>query len=89
LYLWSFARRPVSHGPSSQARLQGLTFEEVRETVAVIGTPKQCIDRIAWLREELGASELICWFNPGGLMPTETVLESMSRFAADVMPEFR
>lgn len=71
-----------------QARLQRLTFEEVRENVAIIGTPEQCIERITWLREEFQLSELICWFNPGGLMPQETVLTSMSRFASQVMPHF-
>jgi alkanesulfonate monooxygenase SsuD/methylene tetrahydromethanopterin reductase-like flavin-dependent oxidoreductase (luciferase family) len=72
-----------------QARLQRLTFEEVRENVAIIGTPEHCIERITWLREEFHLSELICWFNPGGLIPHETVLTSMSRFAAHVMPNFR
>lgn len=72
-----------------QARLQKLTFEEVRENVAVIGTPEQCIERIKWLREEFKVAELICWFNPGGLMPAETVQRSMSRFAAHIMPTFR
>ena len=72
-----------------QARLQRLTFEEVCENVAIIGTPEHCIKRIAWLREEFQLSELICWFNPGGLMPPETVLASMHRFATHVMPNFR
>jgi alkanesulfonate monooxygenase SsuD/methylene tetrahydromethanopterin reductase-like flavin-dependent oxidoreductase (luciferase family) len=72
-----------------QARLQRLTFEELRENVAIIGTPEHCIERITWLREEFHLSELICWFNPGGLMPHDTVLTSMSRFATHVMPNFR
>jgi alkanesulfonate monooxygenase SsuD/methylene tetrahydromethanopterin reductase-like flavin-dependent oxidoreductase (luciferase family) len=72
-----------------QARLQRLTFEEVRQSVAIIGTPEHCIERIQWLREEFHLSELICWFNPGGLMPHQTVLTSMSRFAAHIMPNFR
>jgi alkanesulfonate monooxygenase SsuD/methylene tetrahydromethanopterin reductase-like flavin-dependent oxidoreductase (luciferase family) len=72
-----------------QARFQRLTFEEVRENVAIIGTPEHCIERITWLREEFQLSELICWFNPGGLMPPETVLTSMNRFATHVMPNFR
>jgi hypothetical protein len=72
-----------------QARLQRLTFEEVCENMAIIGTPEHCIERITWLREEFQLSELICWFNPGGLMPPETVLTSMHRFATHVMPNFR
>jgi alkanesulfonate monooxygenase SsuD/methylene tetrahydromethanopterin reductase-like flavin-dependent oxidoreductase (luciferase family) len=72
-----------------QARLQRLTFEEVRENVAIIGTPEHCIERIRWLKHEFPLSELICWFNPGGLMPHQTGLASMSRFAAHIMPNFR
>lgn len=71
-----------------QARLQRLTFEEVCANVAIIGQPEHCIERIQWLREEFQLSQLICWFNPGGLMPHDTVLTSMSRFAAKVMPTF-
>jgi alkanesulfonate monooxygenase SsuD/methylene tetrahydromethanopterin reductase-like flavin-dependent oxidoreductase (luciferase family) len=72
-----------------QTRLQRLTFEEVRENVALIGTPEHCIERIRWLQHEFHLSELICWFNPGGLMPHQTALALMSRFAAHIMPNFR
>lgn len=72
-----------------QARLQRLTFAEVRENVAIIGTPEHCIERIKWLREEFQVSELIGWFNPGGLMTPDTVQTSMSRFATQVMPHFQ
>jgi hypothetical protein len=60
--------------------------EEVHESVAIIGTPEPCSERIPWLSEEFQLSELLCWFNPGGLLPPETVLTSMSRFATHVMP---
>lgn len=72
-----------------QARLQRLTFEDVCEQMGIIGTPEQCIARIQWLREEFNVSQLICWFNPGGLMLHETVLTSMNRFATHVMPAVR
>jgi alkanesulfonate monooxygenase SsuD/methylene tetrahydromethanopterin reductase-like flavin-dependent oxidoreductase (luciferase family) len=72
-----------------QARLQRLTLEEVRDSVAIIGTPAHCMERIKWLRNEFHCNELICWFNPGGLNPHDTVLASMKRFATEVMPVFR
>jgi len=56
--------------------------------VAIIGTPEHCSERITWLRREFQLSELICWFHPGGLLPPETGLTSMSRFATHVMPNF-
>jgi len=70
-------------------RLQRLTFEQVREQMGIIGTPEECIARIQWLREEFELSQLICWFNPGGLMPPDTVLASMQRFTTSVMPAVR
>jgi hypothetical protein len=33
--------------------------------------------------------QLICWFNPGGLVPHRHVMASMRRFAAEVMPAVR
>ena len=72
-----------------QTRLQRLSFEEVRDSVAVIGTPEHCVERITWLRDEFHLSEFICWFNPGGLIPHDTVLASMQRFATEIMPAFR
>jgi alkanesulfonate monooxygenase SsuD/methylene tetrahydromethanopterin reductase-like flavin-dependent oxidoreductase (luciferase family) len=72
-----------------QARIQRLTFGEVCDSVAIIGTVEHCIERIQWLRDEFHLSELICWFNPGGLIPHQTVLTSMSRFAGRIMPHFR
>ncbi len=62
--------------------------EEGHENVAIIGTPEHCSERITWLRREFQLSELICWFHPGGLLPPETGLTSMSRFATHVMPNF-
>jgi len=72
-----------------QARIQQLTFAEVGQSVTIFGTPERCMERIQWLREEFHLSELICWFNPGGLIPHQTVLTSMSRFAAHIMPHSR
>jgi hypothetical protein len=72
-----------------QTGLQLLTIEEVRENVAIIGTPEHCIQCIRCLQQEFHLRELICWFNSGGLMPHQTVLGLMSRFAAHTMPNFR
>jgi alkanesulfonate monooxygenase SsuD/methylene tetrahydromethanopterin reductase-like flavin-dependent oxidoreductase (luciferase family) len=72
-----------------QRGLDSFTFERVTDTVAIFGTPRECIAKAKELHKELGMNELICWFNPGGLVPHEKVLAAMSRFAAEVMPELR
>jgi hypothetical protein len=33
--------------------------------------------------------QVICWFNPGGLVPHRRVMASMQRFAEEVMPAVR
>ncbi len=72
-----------------QRGLDSLTFEKITETIAIFGTPQECVTKAKTLHKELGMNELICWFNPGGLVPHEKVLAAMSRFAAEVMPELR
>jgi alkanesulfonate monooxygenase SsuD/methylene tetrahydromethanopterin reductase-like flavin-dependent oxidoreductase (luciferase family) len=72
-----------------QRGLDSLTFEKITETIAIFGAPRDCIAKAKELHKELGMNELICWFNPGGLVPHEKVLAAMSRFAAEIMPELR
>ena len=52
----------------------------------VYGPPERCIAQIQ-RDADLGFTEFICWFDVGGL-PHETVVRSMRRFAAEVMPAF-
>ncbi len=66
--------------------LEDLSFERITDTMAVFGSPQQCVDRIGALHEQLGMNELICWFNPGGKVPHERVMAAMTRFAEDVAP---
>ncbi len=72
-----------------QKAVENITFEKITETMAVFGSSRECIARVKALHKELRMNELICWFNPGGLVPHEKVLAAMSRFATEVMPELR
>jgi hypothetical protein len=72
-----------------QKHVENVTFEKITETMAVFGSSRDCISKVKKLHEELGMSELICWFNPGGMVPHQKVLTAMSRFATEVMPELR
>jgi hypothetical protein len=58
-------------------------------SLLLLNNPIRSIERTRWLQHEFHLSELICWFNPRGLMPHQTVLASMSRFAAHIMPNLR
>ena len=69
-----------------QARLQNMTYEEATRTFAIYGEPAHCIDRIQALKETFGVNQFIGWFNTGGLIPHQQVMDSMTLFAERVMP---
>ncbi len=72
-----------------QKHVENVTFEKITQNMAIFGSPQECITKVKELHKELRMNELICWFNPGGLVPHEKVLTAMSRFAAEVMPALR
>jgi alkanesulfonate monooxygenase SsuD/methylene tetrahydromethanopterin reductase-like flavin-dependent oxidoreductase (luciferase family) len=65
-----------------------MTYEQACEVMAVFDRPEACTERLQQLREEFNMGRLICWFNPGGLVPHVKVMHSMELFAAKVMPHF-
>lgn len=72
-----------------QKLVDNITFEKITESMAIFGPSRDCIAKAKELHKEMGMRELICWFNPGGLVPHEKVLTAMSRFAVEIMPELR
>ncbi len=69
--------------------IESITFETMTESMAIFGSPQECIERIKRLHGRLGMKELICWFNPGGRVPHEKVLATMARFSEEVAPAVR
>lgn len=70
-------------------RAAAVTYEMVDETMAVYGSPAECVARINDVYEHSGINQLVCWFNAGGLIPHREVMATMERFAAKVMPSVR
>ncbi len=73
----------------AQKRLEAITYDTVERDLAIYGSPQQCVSRATELFKELNMGHLMCWFNPGGLIPHRQVLDSMKRFAKEVMPALR
>lgn len=65
-----------------------LTFEQVAQTFAFFGSPTECADQIAALQERARLDEIICHFNPGGLVPHEQVIDAMTLFTDEVAARF-
>jgi len=69
-------------------RVRRMTYEQVCENMAVFDTPDGCVQRLQQFAQEFAMGRVICWFNPGGMVPHAQVMQSMELFAAKVMPHF-
>jgi len=90
-------RRTLSHGDEINVDLEHwrrirtvepASYESELETTAYFGTPDQCVQRIARLRDQHG----IGYFGASmsfGSMEHSKVMRSMELFAKEVMPAFR
>ena len=66
-------------------RVERVTWDQI-EPMALYGPPAMCITKIEEVYAQCQMDQLICWFNPGGLIPHRDILTSMRRFAEEVMP---
>lgn len=73
---------------SIASNIQAITYDEIFSHGANFGTPDAVVEKVRVLRDDIGVSHYIGWFNVGGL-DHKRVMRSMERFAATVMPAFR
>lgn len=66
---------------------ESITLEQMKATRAVIGRPAECADKVRMLTERFGITQL-CFEVNFGALPHQRVMESLRRFAAEVMPGF-
>jgi alkanesulfonate monooxygenase SsuD/methylene tetrahydromethanopterin reductase-like flavin-dependent oxidoreductase (luciferase family) len=69
-------------------RVEAVHWEQITP-MALYGAPPTCIQKIKEVQAQCRMDQLICWFNPGGLVPHRHVMTSMRRFAEEVMPTVR
>ena len=63
-------------------RLADLSYDTMSERrMAIFAPPDEAADRLRELSAELGAGRIICWFNPGGLIPGRDVRDAMEHLA--------
>jgi alkanesulfonate monooxygenase SsuD/methylene tetrahydromethanopterin reductase-like flavin-dependent oxidoreductase (luciferase family) len=80
---------PSGDGPramiaSIRARLGDLRADTMSERrMAIFATPALAAEQLHALSAELGANRVICWFNPGGLIPHRDVLAAMEHLALE------
>ena len=52
-------------------------------------TPDTAVERLQYMKSELPVGEVFHWFEMGGLIPHEKIVDSMKLFAKEVMPHAR
>ena len=63
------------------------THEHIVETgTDLYVTPDTAVERLQYMKSELPVGEVFHWFEMGGLVPHEKIVESMKLFAKEVMP---
>ncbi|MDQ1492739.1 MAG: hypothetical protein QOD57_1730 [Actinomycetota bacterium] len=73
----------------AQDNLQKMEYDQMFNSGGLLfDTPEKLVRRIESLETELGLNYLMCWMNSGGT-DQKLVLDSMERFAREVMPHFR
>lgn len=85
-------QRAIAANPrikETQTRFREMTFDDWRNDIAICGDPSQCIEKIKALQEDFQPSEIICFFNQGGLIEHSRVMDAMKLFASEVMPHFK
>ena len=69
-------------------RVHSMTYDGWDE-FSIYGDPASCIEKLQAYEQDFGPWEVNCVFNPGGLIESSRVAESMKLFAKEVMPHFR
>ena len=70
-------------------RLAGLDYQEILEKKVIFGSAESMIDRIAFLKEELGLDGIVAEMNAGNLIPEEKITQSLKILTHKVMPAFK
>jgi alkanesulfonate monooxygenase SsuD/methylene tetrahydromethanopterin reductase-like flavin-dependent oxidoreductase (luciferase family) len=70
-------------------RAQALDYETVLDEFAAVGTPEQVAEKLHKFKNIYDPDGFICWFNTGGMLNQDEVLESMELFASEIIPDFR
>jgi alkanesulfonate monooxygenase SsuD/methylene tetrahydromethanopterin reductase-like flavin-dependent oxidoreductase (luciferase family) len=72
----------------SWRQLEKITWERMYPTQVLCGDPAQCVERIGLMQEQFGVTHFWVYMDLGGLEHRQ-LLQSIERFATQVIPHFR
>lgn len=82
-----YAERNLPHYQAALGDFKTCPPLEELKKLYIIGTPEECVAQLKRLRDEMGCTHVILWFNFGWLSHQE-VTEQMRLFGEEVMPHF-
>lgn len=82
-----YAERNLPHYQAALGDFKACPPLEELKKLYIIGTPEECIQQLEHLRDEMGCTHVILWFNFGWLRHEE-VMAQMQLFSETVMPHF-
>lgn len=82
-----YAERNLPHYQAALGDFKACPPLEELKKLYIIGTPEQCVEQLKQLRDDMGCTHVILWFNFGWLTHQE-VSDQMALFAKEVMPHF-
>jgi alkanesulfonate monooxygenase SsuD/methylene tetrahydromethanopterin reductase-like flavin-dependent oxidoreductase (luciferase family) len=77
---------PAAERQALAARLDTISYEEIRELRVAFGSPPAVVERLARLAEELRIDGVVVELNPGGLIPPALEARSLDLLARQVIP---
>lgn len=75
--------------PPRVSRYRDTEYEQVVAEIAAVGSVDEVVAFLQTLKDDFGVGHIMCWWDPNGLMPQETVLRSMTLFMEEVAPRLR
>ena len=69
--------------------MASLSYDDVLTKKVAFGTAAGVIDRLTYLRDELGLDGIVAELNPGGRISPELETRSLQILTHEVMPAFR
>ena len=71
------------------ARLAAMSYEEMLDSKVAFGSSSSLIEKFQHLEEILGVNGIVAELNPGGLIPSDRVLNSLKLITHKIMPSFK
>jgi alkanesulfonate monooxygenase SsuD/methylene tetrahydromethanopterin reductase-like flavin-dependent oxidoreductase (luciferase family) len=80
---------PTDRRQAKFEQLTQLTYENILETRAAVGTAGALVERLGALRDDLGLTGLVAELNPGGLLSLERMQRTLRILTHEVIPALR